>query len=177
LAAVVSDVKRSFRSVAVFSAAVNLLMLAGPLYMLQIYDRVLSSRSVPTLIALSALLLAAYVFQGTLDLIRVRVVARVATALDFHLATTVHAAVVRLGLTARHAGEAQQPLRDLDQIRSFLTSTGPIAFVDLPWAPVFLALCFAIHMWLGVTALIGAPFCFRGLIDGTRQPRTLSRDG
>ena len=86
LAAVVSDVKRSFRSVAVFSAAVNLLMLAGPLYMLQIYDRVLSSRSVPTLIALSALLLAAYVFQGTLDLIRARVVARVATALDLLIA-------------------------------------------------------------------------------------------
>ena len=114
VAAVVSEVKRSFRSVAVFSAAVNLLMLAGPLYMLQIYDRVLSSRSVPMLIALSALLLAAYVFQGTLDLVRARVV----TALDFHLLTTVRAAVVRLGLTARHAGEAQQPLGDLDQIRT-----------------------------------------------------------
>jgi PrtD family type I secretion system ABC transporter len=176
LAADVSDLKRSYRSVAVFSSAVNLLMLAGPLYMLQVYDRVLSSRSVPTLIALSIMLLAAYAFQGALDLIRARVVARVATSLDFHLASTVHRAVVRLGLSARHAGEAQQPLRDLDQIRGFLTSTGPIAFVDLPWAPIFLALCFAIHVWLGVTALIGAAILFAVALLTERASRGPSRE-
>jgi ABC-type protease/lipase transport system fused ATPase/permease subunit len=73
LAAALRDYRRAFASVALFSGVVNLLMLAGPLYMLQIYDRVLSSRSVPTLIALSVFLVGAYAFQGALDLIRSRV--------------------------------------------------------------------------------------------------------
>lgn len=170
------DVRRSFRSVAVFSAAVNLLMLAGPLYMLQIYDRVLASRSVATLVALSVLLVGAYAFQGILDLIRSRLVARSATALDFHLGGTVHAAIIRLGLQARHPGEAQQPLRDLDQIRSFLTGTGPIAIADLPWAPIFLALCFAIHPWLGFTALGGALILFSLALVTERASRAPARE-
>src|SRR3954467_9783070 len=90
------DCRRAFASVAVFSGIVNLLMLAGPLYILQVYDRVLSSRSVPTLIALSILLVGAYAFQGTLDLIRSRVVVRSAALLDQHLALAVHSAVIRL---------------------------------------------------------------------------------
>src|SRR3954467_3884547 len=110
LAAALGECKRAFGSVALFSGVVNLLMLAGPLYMLQIYDRVLASRSVPTLIALSVMLLGAYGFQAILDLIRSRIVSRAATALDKHLDDTVHAAVVRLGLQSRSPGEAQQPL-------------------------------------------------------------------
>jgi ATP-binding cassette subfamily C protein len=160
----------------VFSAAVNLLMLAGPLYMLQIYDRVLASRSVPTLVALSALLVGAYAFQGALDVIRSRLVARAAAMLDYHLDTTVHAAVIRLGLSARKPGDAQQPMRDLDQIRSFMTSTGPIAIADLPWAPVFLLLCFAIHIWLGITALAGALILFSIALLTERASRTPARE-
>ena len=80
------ECRRAFGSVALFSAMVNLLMLAGPLYMLQVYDRVLSSRSVPTLIALSIFLVGAYAFQGVLDLIRSRVVVRSAAVLDQRLA-------------------------------------------------------------------------------------------
>src|SRR3981189_826802 len=72
VAAALRECRRAFASVALFSGVVNLLMLAGPLYMLQIYDRVLSSRSVPTLIALSVFLVGAYAFQGVLDLIRSR---------------------------------------------------------------------------------------------------------
>ena len=119
---------------------VNLLMLAGPLYMLQIYDRVLSSRSVPTLVALSLFLVGAYAFQGALDLIRSRVVVRAASVLDQRLALTVHGAVIRLAIASRQSGETPQPVRDLDQIRTFLTSAGPIAIVDLPWVPVFLTM-------------------------------------
>ena len=107
-------------------------MLAGPLYMLQVYDRVLASRSVPTLVALTVFLVGAYVFQGVLDLVRSRVVVRVASLLDRHLGTLVHTAVVRLGVGARQAGEAHQPVRDLDQIRAFLNGNGPVALVDLP---------------------------------------------
>src|SRR5437588_11087130 len=99
LAVGLRECRGAFRSVALFSGVVNLLMLAGPLYMLQIYDRVLPSRSVPTLVALTVFLVGAYVFQGALDLIRSRVVVRAAALLDRNLATTVHAAVVRLAVT------------------------------------------------------------------------------
>src|SRR5215813_8883991 len=102
IAAALRDCRRAFWSVALFSGMVNLLMLAGPLYMLQIYDRVLTSRSVPTLVALSIFLVGAYGFQGALDLIRSRVVVRAAALLDRHLALTVHAAVVRLAVGARN---------------------------------------------------------------------------
>src|SRR5262249_5586546 len=100
----------AFAGVALFSGIVNLLMLAGPLYMLQIYDRVLNSRSVPTLVALSVFLVGAYAFQGALDLIRSRAVVRVAALLDQRLALTVHDAVIRLAI----AREGPQPVRDLD---------------------------------------------------------------
>src|SRR5438128_4705311 len=90
VAAALKDCRRAFGSVALFSGVVNLLMLAGPLYMLQIYDRVLSSKSVPTLVALSIMLVGAYTFQGALDLLRSRVVARLAALLDQRLALTVH---------------------------------------------------------------------------------------
>jgi ABC-type protease/lipase transport system fused ATPase/permease subunit len=156
VAKALAECRRAFWSVALFSGAVNLLMLAGPLYMLQIYDRVLASRSVPTLVALTVFLVGAYTFQAIFDLVRSRVVVRAASLLDRDLGTTVHAAVVRLGVLSRAPGEAQQPVRDLDQIRSFLTSTGPIAVVDLPWMPVFLAVCFLIHPWLGYLSLVAA---------------------
>ena len=154
------ECRRAFASVALFSGMVNLLMLAGPLYMLQVYDRVLSSRSVPTLIALSIFLVGAYAFQGVLDLIRSRVVVRSAAVLDQRLALAVHSAVIRLSVTSRHPGDGPQPVRDLDAIRGFLTGAGPIAIVDLPWVPVFLTICFLIHPWLGVASTIGAVALF-----------------
>src|SRR5262245_24921632 len=101
LAAALRDCRRTFWGTAVFSAAVNILMLAGPLYMLQIYDRVLASRSVPTLVALSVFLVGAYAFQGVLDLIRSRIVVRAASLLDSHLETTLHRAVIKLAASNR----------------------------------------------------------------------------
>ena len=149
------DCRRAFWGVALCSGVVNALMLAGPLYMLQIYDRVLSSRSVPTLIALSVFLVGAYAFQAVLDIIRTRVVVRSAALLDYRLGADVHDAVLRLAIHSKNPGEAHQPVRDLDQIRAFLTGAGPIAIVDLPWMPLFLAICFLIHPWLGMVALAG----------------------
>ena len=119
VAAALTDCRRAFWSVAVFSGAVNMLMLAGPLYMLQIYDRVLASRSVPTLLALTVFLVGAYAFQGMLDIIRSRVVVRASALLDRRLGTAVHDAVVCIAVRSRKAGEAHQPVRDLDQIRAF----------------------------------------------------------
>jgi ATP-binding cassette, subfamily C, type I secretion system permease/ATPase len=156
LAAALRECRRVSGNVALYSGIVNLLMLAGPLYMLQIYDRVLSSRSVPTLVALSIFLVGAYAFQGVLDMIRSRVVVRAAALLDQRLANTAHGAVIRLAIASRHPGEGSQPVRDLDQIRAFLMSAGPIAILDMPWVPVFLSICFLIHPWLGLAATAGA---------------------
>ena len=175
VAAALRECRRAFASVALFSGVVNLLMLAGPLYMLQIYDRVLSSRSVPTLIALSVFLVGAYVFQGALDLIRSRVVVRSAAVLDQRLALAVHGAVIRLAVTSRHPGDGPQPVRDLDQIRGFLTGAGPIAIVDLPWVPVFLTICFLIHPWLGVASTVGAIALFTMTLLTERASRAPAR--
>ena len=176
LAAALRDCRRAFFGVAVFSGMVNLLMLAGPLYMLQIYDRVLTSRSVPTLIALSVFLVGAYGFQGALDFIRTRVVGRSAALLDQHLAVRVHEAVLRLSLQGRYGGDAQLPVRDLDQIRSFLTSSGPLAMVDLPWIPLFLAVCFLIHPLLGLVATAGGIILFTMTLLTERASREPARD-
>jgi PrtD family type I secretion system ABC transporter len=175
IAAALRDCRRAFAGVALFSGVVNLLMLAGPLYMLQIYDRVLSSRSVPTLVVLSVFLVGAYAFQGALDLIRSRVVVRAAALLDQHLAVAVHGAVIRLAVSNRHPGEGPQPVRDLDQIRAFLTGAGPIAIVDLPWIPVFLLICFLIHPWLGLAATVGGIVLFTMTLLTERASRAPAR--
>jgi PrtD family type I secretion system ABC transporter len=175
LAAALSDCRRAFRSVAVFSGVVNILMLAGPLYMLQIYDRVLSSRSVPTLVALSIFLVGALALQGLLDAIRSRIVVRAAALLDRRLGSTIHEAVLQLATRRQQPGEAHQPMRDLDQIRAFLTSAGPIAVVDLPWAPIFLVICFLIHPWLGGMAAAGTVILLSVTILTERASRTHTR--
>jgi ATP-binding cassette, subfamily C, type I secretion system permease/ATPase len=175
LAGALRDCRRAFASVALFSGVVNLLMLAGPLYMLQVYDRVLNSRSVPTLIALSLLLVSAYAFQGALDLIRSRVVVRSAALLDQRLALAVHGAVIRLAVALPQRAEGPQPVRDLDQIRAFLTGAGPIAIVDLPWVPAFLLICFLIHPWLGVAATAGGVLLFAMTLLTERASRDPAR--
>lgn len=139
-----------------FSGAVNLLMLAGPLYMLQLYDRVLTSRSIPTLVVLSISLVVAYAFQGAFDVIRSRMALRIANVIDGDLEGTVHRATIESSPSQSDADPRQYAVRDLDQIRAFLTSTGPIAIADLPWLPAFLAICFLIHPWLGGVATVGA---------------------
>ena len=155
---------------------VNILMLAGPLYMLQVYDRVLASHSVPTLIALSALLCGAFALQAAMDLIRNRVVTRSAGFLDEHLCTVVHRAVIRLSAAACHIGGAHEPVRGLDQIRTFLTGQGPIAIVDLPWIPVFLVICSLIHPWLGMLALAGGMILASATLLTERASRSPARE-
>lgn len=169
------ECRRALWSIVLFSGATNILMLAGPLYMLQIYDRVLSSRSVPTLIAFSIFLLGAYAFQGVFDIIRTRIVVRGAALLDHYLGTTVHNAVLRLAVRSRSASEPYAPVRDLDQIRAFLTGAGPAAMADLPWMPVFLAICFLIHPWLGAVALTAAIVLFSVTILTERASRAPAR--
>jgi PrtD family type I secretion system ABC transporter len=166
---------RAILSVAGFSAIVNLLMLAAPLYMLQIYDRVLISRSVPTLVALTAFLIGAFAFQGILELIRQRIVVRAAALFDDQLGGIVHRAVITIGTRSALPAEAHQPVRDLDQVRAFMTGAGPIAITDMPWVPLFLAVCFLIHPWIGYFSLAGAIVLFLLTLQTERASRQFVR--
>lgn len=131
-------------------------MLTGSFFMLQVYDRVLPSRSIPTLIGLLVLAVLLYAFQGALDLVRTRISVRIGRFLEETLGLRVYDAVVRLPLKTRGDGDGLQPLRDIDQVRGFLSSGGPTALFDLPWMPLYLGICFYFHFWIGTVALVGA---------------------
>ena len=131
-------------------------MLTGALFMLEVYDRVLPSRSVPTLVALLILAAALYAGQGFIDAIRGRILLRVGTSLDEALSLRVYDAIVRLPLKIGGRSEGAQPIRDLDTVRGFLSGAGPSALFDLPWMPIYLAICFLFHPYIGLTALAGA---------------------
>lgn len=156
LSAFLRSCRRIFWTLAAFSGMSNLLMLTGSFFMLQVYDRVLPGRSIPTLIALMVLATVLYLFQGGLDLVRGRISARVGRYFDERLGVRIFDALVRLPLKTRADGDGLQPVRDLDQLRSFLSSGGPTALFDLPWMPIYLGVCFLFHFWIGVTALAGA---------------------
>nr|WP_313196443.1 type I secretion system permease/ATPase [Shinella zoogloeoides] len=155
-AAVASPLRRASIGIALISGVVNVLALTSPLFMLQVYDRVLASGSVPTLVGLSILAAGLYLFQAGLDIIRARILLRIGEHVDGVLCGRVHDAVVRLPLLARMPGDGLQPLRDLDNMRGFLSGQGPTAFFDLPWMPLYLGVCFLFHFWIGMTALVGA---------------------
>src|SRR4030088_3160002 len=148
--------RSAFIGVGAMSCMINLLYLTGSLFMLEVYDRVLPGRSVPTLVGLAILAGGLYIAQGILDLIRGRILGRIGTSLDEALNARVFETIVQLPLMVGGRNEGLQPLRDLDNVRSFLGSMGPGAFFDLPWLPFYLAICFAFHWLLGLTALIGA---------------------
>jgi PrtD family type I secretion system ABC transporter len=146
----------AFTGIFLFSGMSNILMLTGSFFMLEIYDRVLPSRSVPTLVALVLLAAGLFMAQGILDLIRGRILVRIGARLDEILSGRVFDTIVRLPLKVGGRSDGLQPLRDLDNVRSFLSGAGPIALSDLPWMPFYIAICFAFHFWIGVTALVGA---------------------
>lgn len=143
-------------AIAVISGVVNLLALTSPIFMLQVYDRVLPSGSIPTLVGLAILAIAMFSVQAALEIIRARILLRIGEQFDNQLSESVHSAVVRLPLVSRMPGDGLQPLRDLDNVRGFLSGQGPNAFFDLPWMPLYLGICFLFHTWIGVTALAGA---------------------
>jgi ATP-binding cassette subfamily C protein len=156
LAAALIACRRAFIAIGVFSGVSNLLMLSGALFMLEIYDRVLPSRSVPTLIALVILVTGLYAAQGAIETIRSRILVRVGNSLDEAMSMRVYDAIVRLPLKSGSRAEGAQPIRDLDTVRGFLSGAGPVALFDLPWMPVYLIVCFVFHTYIGLTALTGA---------------------
>ncbi|MBY0224231.1 MAG: type I secretion system permease/ATPase [Hyphomicrobium sp.] len=148
--------KDLFVAVGLFSGVINLLALTGSFYMLQVYDRVLPSNSVATLIGLTVLMALLYIANGFLDFIRVRVMARVGVRVDNDVRASVFRAIRLMPLKFRKAGDGLQPIRDLDTIRGFCSGMGPTALFDLPWVPIYLFIVFLLHPALGVFALIGA---------------------
>ena len=166
----------AFIGVGAMSCMINLLYLTGSLFMLEIYDRVLPSRSVPTLVGLVILAGGLYIAQGFLDLLRGRILGRIGTALDEALNARVFDTVVRLPLMVGGRNEGLQPLRDLDNVRSFLSGMGPGAFFDLPWLPFYLAICFAFHVMIGLTALVGAVILVTLTVVTEYMSRTPARE-
>lgn len=142
--------------IGIVSAVINVLALTGSIFMLQVYDRVIPSYSLPTLVALGLFAALLYMFQGLLELIRTRLLVRISTSLDRKLSGPVYTAMMRLPLRIRLPGDGLLPLRDLDQIRGFIAGSGPTALFDMPWMFFYIALCFLFHFWIGVTALAGA---------------------
>lgn len=140
--------------VGIFSFFVNLLMLTGPIYMLQVYDRVLGSRSLETLIALSALVLFLYTMMGLLDYARGRVMGRVGARFQARLDRRVFDAVIRKSAVQPDANTATG-LRDLESIQRLMISPVLLSIFDMPWAPFFLAAIWVFHPWLGILALVG----------------------
>ena len=155
LADALAPCRLAFIGVGIMSGLVNILYLTGSFFMLEVYDRVIPSRSVQTLIGLMILALVLYAFQGLLEMIRSRILARIGAVLDETVSGRVFDLVVRAPLKGAMPGDGLLPLRDLDQIRSFLGGTGPSAFFDLPWLPLYVAICFLFHPLIGGAAIVG----------------------
>lgn len=173
----------SRRAIAVafgFSALVNLLMLTAPLYMLQVYDRVLVSRSEETLLALSLLMAFLFLVMGVLDHARGRIMARVGARLQDRLDERVLTAAFRRLTLAPHDAAALAAQRDLDAMARFWASPVATAILDAPWSPFFAAAIFVFHPWLGWLALgggaviVGLGWLNQRLSDGAQHAATLA---
>ncbi|MGB0853432.1 MAG: type I secretion system permease/ATPase [Pikeienuella sp.] len=147
--------KRLLVGVGVFSVFVNLLMLTGPLFMLNVYDRVLTSNSFPTLYSMLALITALFLFMGLLEHSRGRILARAGARFQELLDRRVFDAVLRRSVAPTERTKPQTGLRDLETIQRVLASPAPFALFDMPWTPLFLAMIFSFHWLLGVVAFIG----------------------
>src|SRR5215470_9765349 len=145
----------AFIGVGVFSACVNVLSLTGSLYMLQISDRVMASRSVSTLVFLSLLALGAYLLLGMLDALRCRMLARIGAKFSESLMWRVYGAGTTLALKGTRPAVATQAIRDLDQVQRFLSSNGPTAFFDMPFMPLFFLVAFLMHPVFGGLIAVG----------------------
>ncbi len=156
VAAALRQTRAAFAGIVALSAVTNILMLTGPLFMMQVYDRVLASRSVPTLVALSMLAVALYVFQALFEVIRSRILTQIGQRLEEQLGRPAFDAVLKLPLRLSKKESVPQPLRDLDQLRGFMSGQGPIAIADLPWLPLYLVILFLFHPYFGWLAVAGA---------------------
>jgi PrtD family type I secretion system ABC transporter len=157
-----AELTRGLRGVVIFlfivSGLINVLALTGSLYMMQIYDRALTSGSVPTLVVLSGLAVGLYLFQGCFDVIRSQVLVRVGARMDKKIAPLAHRVAIDMPRFGFSTSEALERGRDVDTVRGFLGSQGPAALFDLPWMPIYLAFIYFLHPLLGALTIAGALF-------------------
>ena len=151
--------KPVFVTAIVFSFFINLLMFVSPLYMLQVYDRVLSSRNETTLVGITLIAAFALVVYALLEMLRSRLLVRAGILFDEKIANPMFGAVHRGNLRNPEGGHGVA-LRDVDTVREFLTGSGLLAFCDAPWTPIFLLACFILHPWFGWMAIAGGVIIF-----------------
>ncbi|MGE0741145.1 MAG: type I secretion system permease/ATPase [Hyphomonadaceae bacterium] len=154
--AAMSGLRRHLTLIVLFSAAINLLYLAPSIYMMQVYDRVLPSNSLLTLILISSVLVAAFFVMAQLDSLRGRLLARMSLRVERLGAR----AIMEEAFAAKRqnsASSAPTPgIRELDTVRQALSSPAAVGVLDLPWTPLFILVCFMLHIWIGVLAIAGA---------------------
>jgi PrtD family type I secretion system ABC transporter len=155
LGPVVDSCKSALRTLALASGIINFLTLTGSLFMMQVYDRVLGSQSVPTLLGLSLIAIFAYLFQGWLEALRGRILTLLGEKLDKDLSEKVHATGLKMSLASpAGAQEAGQSFRDLESIRAFVTGQGLIAVLDMPWMLLYVAVATILHPLFGLTTVV-----------------------
>lgn len=148
--------KGAFLSAAGFSLVINLLMLTPTIYMLQLYDRVLSSRSEETLVMLTLIVVAIFATQGALEWVRSQILVRVSAKLETLLNKRLFVIAYKQSLYSGGQNASAQPLDDLTSLRQFLTGNGLFAFFDAPWLPLYIALMFLFHPYYGWVAIFAA---------------------
>lgn len=160
LTAALRECSGALIGIVIFSGLMNLLTLTGPIFMLQVYDRVVPSKSIATLLGLGLITAVLYGALGFFDQLRSRVLIRVGAYVDEVIHPKVFKAVVTMPLRTALPGDGLQPLRDLDQIRNFISGGGPAAFSDLPFLPIQIIICFLIHPFIGWATVFGATVIF-----------------
>jgi ATP-binding cassette subfamily C protein len=157
LTAVIESCKGIVTTLGIMSGVINVLTLTGSIFMMQVYDRVLGSQSLPTLVALSVIAVAAYVFLGFLESLRGRILTLVGEKLDADLAPSVHEAGLKLSLASPQGQQDSiQVFRDLEAIRTFVTGQGLVAALDMPWVLLYIAMATLLHPWFGATTAVAA---------------------
>ena len=177
--AALGESRRLFVAIGLFSAFVNVLMLTGPLFMLQVYDRVLTSRSEATLVALAAIVAFLFLMMGLLDHARGRVLARAGARFQARLDGRVLGAILtRAGRSPASRSAPDRGLFDLEAMQRFASGPGPFAFFDAPWTPVFLIVLFTFHWLLGLLAVFsGVLLLVLALVNQARTARLQSEAG
>jgi PrtD family type I secretion system ABC transporter len=155
LSTVLRSLSGAFVMVGLFSLFSNMAMLISPLYMMQVYDRVLGSRSLDTLVALTVVAVGLLLVNVIVEIARARLLVRVGARLDKELSPSLFGSAFKARL-AGNERSSSEPLRDLETVRTFLTGPGILALFDAPWTPIYLAVVFAFHPMLGGVALVGA---------------------
>ena len=147
-------IKSYFLYAALFSAAVNILMLVPIIYMLQVYDRVVTSRSLPTLLTLTLIMIFLLASLGGFEWIRARILINASNLLEKSLHSRVVDSMFRRSLMTGRGTNGVQPVNDLSGLRQFLTGNGLFAFFDAPWFPIYILVMFMFHPWFGVSGVI-----------------------